>query len=98
MERALCVHDSHSPQLLPKCVCLRSSTIVTGVKERCKPEIEQYERCLKGNPSKPATCTLQLEELWRCSDGTAAPAMKAHAPQNKKLPHTKDCGCGEKHE
>mmetsp|Transcript_16456 Transcript_16456/g.33225 ORF Transcript_16456/g.33225 Transcript_16456/m.33225 type:complete len:117 (+) Transcript_16456:127-477(+) len=49
-------------------VCAAKHSPVNVVKERCKPQIEQYERCLKANASSPDTCTVQLNKLFECSN------------------------------
>ena len=63
-----------------------------AVKERCKPQIEQYELCLKANASASDTCVPLLERLWECSEQVlleppaGQPASDAHV-------HGPDCGC-----
>ena len=64
------------------------------MKERCKPQIEQYERCLKGNAAHPEACTGQLKKLYACSEG------KLDAPvESVSHMHPPGCDCGqhEKH-
>ena len=46
----------------------KHSGLVNAVKERCKREVEQYERCLKANAGSPDTCAPHLERLWACSE------------------------------
>lgn len=61
------------------------SGLVNSLKERCRAEIEQYERCLKANAAKPDTCLPQLHRMWDCSEGDQAtrhvcgPDCKQHA-------------------
>lgn len=53
----------------------KCSGLVNTLKEKCKVEIQQYERCLQANAGVPDTCVPQLERLWACSerpDGGAA--------------------------
>jgi hypothetical protein len=52
---------------LTACAALHSG-LVNAVKERCKSEIEQYERCLKANAGEADTCMPQLERLWACTE------------------------------
>ncbi len=47
----------------------KHSGLVNALKERCKDEIEQYERCLKANAGSPDTCAAALKRLWACSEG-----------------------------
>ena len=47
----------------------KHSGLVNALKERCKAEIEQYERCLKANAGSPDTCMPHLERLWACTEG-----------------------------
>jgi hypothetical protein len=60
----------------------RHSGLVSSLKERCRAEIEQYDRCLKSNGNRPDTCTPQLERLWRCGEGP---------PQHACEPPCEDC-------
>ena len=46
----------------------KCSGLVNSLKERCQPQIEQYERCLKANPSNADTCVPLLEKLWVCTE------------------------------
>ena len=50
-----------------------SSGLVSSLKEKCKAEITQYERCLQANAGSPETCVPQLERLWACSEAPANP-------------------------
>jgi len=52
--------------------CARTHSLLVGaLKERCAPQIEQYERCLKANADEPTTCQPHLRRLWDCSDQQA---------------------------
>ena len=53
--------------------------MVNHLKQKCKEEIEQYERCLKANTANASTCTPQLERLWMCSE--------ANQPNGQPLQH-----------
>ena len=52
----------------------KCSNLVNSLKQRCKDEILQYERCLQANAGMPDTCVPQLERLWACSERPAAGA------------------------
>lgn len=71
--------------MLTSCAA-KCSGLVNSVKERCKPQIEQYERCLKANGHSPGTCQPMLEKLWACSEG-----VNPHSPQVCTDPNCKDC-------
>uniref|UniRef100_A0A7S2GX23 IMS import disulfide relay-system CHCH-CHCH-like Cx9C domain-containing protein n=1 Tax=Haptolina brevifila TaxID=156173 RepID=A0A7S2GX23_9EUKA len=47
----------------------KHSGLVNHIKERCRGEIEQYERCLKANAARPDTCLPQLHRMWDCTEG-----------------------------
>ena len=66
------------------------SSVVNSVKDRCRPQIEQYERCLKGNPESAQTCAVQLERLWQCSDG-----LESAAAAGAAATHPPNCTCGQ---
>ena len=89
-----CATHCHLPTLSPPPTqaprCARSSPVNT-VKDRCKPQIEQYERCLKANASSPDTCTVQLTKLFECSNiqQGAEPAHIGIAS------HPAGCSCGQ---
>ena len=51
----------------------KHSGLVNAVKQQCKGEIEQYERCLKANAGDPDTCVPSLQRLWACTEGGVAP-------------------------
>ena len=72
--------------------CAALSSLVNSVKDKCKPQIEQYERCLKANPANTETCTLHLERLWACAEGRE-PGAPAWAPAEG--PHPPGCNCGQ---
>ena len=61
---------------------LHSSGLVTSLKQRCREEIEQYDRCLKANTAYPATCTPQLERLWQCSENAQAGPCECGDPSH----------------
>jgi len=69
-------------------VCGRfgSAGLVSRIKQRCQPEIEQYERCLLANPNSPGTCVGQLRKLEQCTQ-TAGLVQQAHAAPA--------CDCGD---
>ena len=46
----------------------KCSGLVNSLKQRCKDEILQYERCLQANSGMPDTCVPQLERLWYCAN------------------------------
>ena len=52
----------------------KCSGLVNNLKQRCRDEILQYERCLQANAGMPDTCVPQLERLWACSERPAAGA------------------------
>uniref|UniRef100_A0A7S3FIX8 IMS import disulfide relay-system CHCH-CHCH-like Cx9C domain-containing protein n=1 Tax=Haptolina ericina TaxID=156174 RepID=A0A7S3FIX8_9EUKA len=58
------------------------SGLVTSLKQRCREEIEQYDRCLKANTAYPATCTPQLERLWQCSENAQAGPCECGDPSH----------------
>ena len=61
----------------------KHSGLVNAIKERCKGEIEQYERCLKANAGNPDTCLPQLERMWLCTERGAG-AQHACGPDCKE--------------
>mmetsp|Transcript_29169 Transcript_29169/g.89355 ORF Transcript_29169/g.89355 Transcript_29169/m.89355 type:complete len:112 (+) Transcript_29169:75-410(+) len=73
--------DGHGSTWLVDCAELKTqlnacaskhSTLVEAIKDRCKEQIDQYERCLKANPARPHTCAGKLEGLWQCTEGPEA--------------------------
>ena len=81
----ICV-DSHPNSWQLDCATLKKeltacaakhSGLVNALKERCKAEIEQYERCLKANAGSPETCLPQLHRVWACSEG-GMPQQQQH--------------------
>ena len=52
-----------------------------AIKSRCKPQIDQYERCLKANPARPETCTGKREALGDCTEGREAQRLVAQQQQ-----------------
>ena len=61
-------HQLKNTRLACDTALLRSSGLVNSLKQRCQPQIEQYERCLKANPSNADTCVPLLEKLWVCTE------------------------------
>ena len=76
--------------LIKRCTCSlrRSAGLVSRIKERCQPEIEQYERCLLANPDTPSTCVGQLRKLQLCTEA-AGLVQQSHACGP-------DCGLGDR--
>ena len=56
----------------------KHSGMVNSLKDRCRGQIEQYERCLKANANSPDACVPQLERLWACSEQADA-RVQQHA-------------------
>ena len=54
-----------------ECAATRS-VLVSAIKERCRPQIEQYERCLRASPDAPSTCAGKLQRMWECTEGAHA--------------------------
>ena len=50
----------------------RTPGLVNAIKEQCKGEIEQYERCLKANAGSADTCMPALKRLWKRARKVAA--------------------------
>jgi len=69
--RRACADTSHRSRHL------HSSGLVEAIKARCRPQIDQYERCLKANPAQPETCAAKLEALWLCTEGPEAQRVVA---------------------
>lgn len=55
-------------EALNRCAATHSG-LVNAIKEQCKGEIEQYERCLKANAGSADTCMPALKRLWACTEG-----------------------------
>ncbi|EOD10687.1 hypothetical protein EMIHUDRAFT_215476 [Emiliania huxleyi CCMP1516] len=90
LERYAACVDGHSGTWLVDCDPLKSqlnacassySGLVEAIKSRCKPQIDQYERCLKANPARPETCTGKLEALGDCTEGREAQRLVAQQQQ-----------------
>lgn len=62
---------------------VHSSGLVNTLKEKCKGEIEQYERCLKANATTPDTCVPQLHRMWQCTEGGIDQQSHACGPDCK---------------